>query len=84
MEKLLKRQTEILHCMLNQIIRQRDYMKIRLYEQVFRNELAKIKATIILHRAHLYYNFERLDYLFKSKEIQWSVVTKILYGNELF
>ncbi|SFI40053.1 alanine racemase [Halpernia frigidisoli] len=41
-------------------------------------------ATITLHRERLRYNFERLDYLFKTKYIHWSVVTKILCGNELF
>lgn len=41
-------------------------------------------ASITLHRDRLHYNFERLDYLFKSKNIHWSVVTKILCGNELF
>ncbi|WP_417428444.1 alanine racemase [Halpernia sp.] len=41
-------------------------------------------ATITLHREKLRYNFDRLDYLFKSKDIHWSVVTKILCGNELF
>lgn len=41
-------------------------------------------AIITLHKERLQYNFERLDYFFKLKEIQWSVVTKILCGNELF
>ncbi|SEF79069.1 Predicted amino acid racemase [Halpernia humi] len=41
-------------------------------------------ATITLHRDRLRYNFERLDYLFKTKDINWSIVTKILCGNELF
>lgn len=41
-------------------------------------------AVITLHKERLQYNFERLDYFFKLKEIQWSVVTKMLCGNELF
>jgi len=41
-------------------------------------------AIITLHKERLQYNFGRLDYFFKLKEIQWSVVTKILCGNELF
>ena len=41
-------------------------------------------AFITLHRERLKYNFERLEYYFKLKDIHWSVVTKILCGNELF
>lgn len=41
-------------------------------------------AIITLHKERLEYNFERLNYFFKSKNIQWSVVTKMLCGNELF
>ncbi|HLW41570.1 MAG TPA: alanine racemase [Flavobacterium sp.] len=41
-------------------------------------------AIITLHKERLEYNFERLNYFFKSKDIQWSVVTKMLCGNELF
>lgn len=41
-------------------------------------------AYITLHKERLKYNFERLDFYFKSKNIKWSVVTKMLCGNELF
>ena len=41
-------------------------------------------AFITLHKERLKYNFERLDYYFKLKNIHWSVVTKMLCGNELF
>lgn len=41
-------------------------------------------AIITLHRERLRYNYERLNYFFDSKDIQWSVVTKLLCGNELF
>src|SRR5690606_24677509 len=41
-------------------------------------------AVITLHKERLKYNYERLNYFFTAKEIQWSVVTKILCGNELF
>lgn len=41
-------------------------------------------AFITLHKERLQYNFERLDYYFKLKDIKWSVVTKMLCGNELF
>jgi len=41
-------------------------------------------AFITLHKERLQYNFERLDYYFKLKNIHWSVVTKMLCGNELF
>ncbi|SEH74943.1 Predicted amino acid racemase [Paenimyroides aquimaris] len=41
-------------------------------------------AVITLHKERLQYNFERLDYFFNAKGIQWSVVTKMLCGNELF
>src|SRR5690554_3552146 len=41
-------------------------------------------AVITLHKERLKYNYERLNYFFSAKDIQWSVVTKILCGNELF
>lgn len=41
-------------------------------------------AVITLHKKRLNYNFERLEYFFKQKNIQWSIVTKMLCGNKLF
>lgn len=41
-------------------------------------------AFITLNRKRLAYNYRRLDVLFERKNIAWSVVTKILCGNELF
>ena len=41
-------------------------------------------AVITLHKERLKYNYERLNYFFTAKEIQWSIVTKMLCGNELF
>lgn len=41
-------------------------------------------AVITLNRSKLRYNYERLDSFFNHKHIDWSVVTKMLCGNELF
>ncbi len=41
-------------------------------------------AVIQLNRAKLHYNFRHLDVLFKRKNIDWSIVTKVFCGNELF
>lgn len=41
-------------------------------------------AVITLNREKLRYNYERLNSFFKHKHIEWSVVTKMLCGNELF
>jgi len=41
-------------------------------------------AFIELDKDKLKYNFNYLDQLFKSHDIQWGVVTKVLCGNEMF
>lgn len=41
-------------------------------------------AYIELDRQKLKYNYNYLDQLFRSHDIQWSPVTKVLCGNELF
>ncbi len=41
-------------------------------------------AVITLNRSKLRYNYERLNSFFNHKHIEWSVVTKMLCGNELF
>lgn len=41
-------------------------------------------AVIQLSRSKLHYNFRHLDVLFQRKNIDWSIVTKVLCGNELF
>lgn len=41
-------------------------------------------AYMTLNRKYLKHNYDYLDKLFKSHNIQWSVVTKLLCGNLLF
>lgn len=41
-------------------------------------------ATIILDRQRLRHNYDFLDQLFREKNIDWAVVTKLLCGNKLF
>ncbi|MHC5352755.1 alanine racemase [Myroides sp. LJL115] len=41
-------------------------------------------AYITLNTAKLKHNFNYLDHLFQTHHIQWSVVSKLLCGNELF
>lgn len=41
-------------------------------------------AVILLNKSKLQYNFRRLDILFRKNNINWSIVTKVLCGNEVF
>ncbi len=41
-------------------------------------------AFVTLDREKLRANFQHLDHLFKKRDIQWSIVTKLLCGNKLF
>jgi len=41
-------------------------------------------AFIELDRQKLQHNFKYLDTLFKKKDIQWGIVTKVLCGNEIY